>query len=57
MELYFGKAAMEEEVEEVPIIYTNTGTVSFVPLVIRSWFYVALLKPVQSSADARRGSH
>lgn len=35
-ELYFGKAAMEEEVEDVPFVFTNTDAICFVPLVIMS---------------------
>lgn len=42
-ELHFGKAAMEEGVEEAPVIDTNTDAIRFVPLVIRSCFYVALM--------------
>lgn len=37
-ELYFGKAAMEEEVEDVPFVFTNTDAICFVPLVIMSSF-------------------
>lgn len=56
-ELHCGKAAMEEEVEEVPVIYTNTDTIHFVLLVIRSCLYVASMFVVQSFADVRTGSH
>lgn len=40
-EFRFGKAAMEEEVEEVPNIYTNIDAICFIPLVISSILYVA----------------
>lgn len=47
-EFRFGKFAMEEEVDYVPVIYTNTDAIDFAPLVFRSCFYVASMDLVQS---------
>lgn len=47
-EFRFGKFAMEEEVDYVPVVYTNTDAIDFAPLVFRSCFYVASMDLVQS---------
>lgn len=47
-EFHFGKVAMEEEVDCVPVIYNNTDAIDFAPLVFKSCFYVASMDLGQS---------